>query len=64
MPVETTQSLPDYRGTDQSLDVARTDPAVLLDVLSTKIRTIPGVRSTDSFTYLQLRKQTYAWGTR
>lgn len=29
-----------------------------------RIRTIPGVVSTESFVYLKLRKQTYSWGTR
>ena len=36
----------------------------LLDVLSTRIRTLPGVRSTETFVYLHLRKQTYSWGVR
>ncbi|MGH3425858.1 MAG: Lrp/AsnC family transcriptional regulator [Nocardioidaceae bacterium] len=36
----------------------------LLDVLSTRIRMLPGVRSTETFVYLKLRKQTYAWGVR
>jgi Lrp/AsnC family transcriptional regulator, regulator for asnA, asnC and gidA len=36
----------------------------LLDVLSNRIRTIDGVRRTESFVYLKLRKQTYAWGVR
>ena len=36
----------------------------LLDVLSNRIRTISGVRSTESFVYLKLRKQTYSWGVR
>jgi Lrp/AsnC family transcriptional regulator, regulator for asnA, asnC and gidA len=36
----------------------------LLDVLSNRIRAIPGVRRTESFVYLRLRKQTYAWGVR
>lgn len=35
----------------------------LLDILS-KIRAIPAVRTTESFVYLKLRKQTYSWGTR
>ena len=29
-----------------------------------RIRAIPGVRSTESFVYLKLKKQTYMWGTR
>jgi Lrp/AsnC family transcriptional regulator, regulator for asnA, asnC and gidA len=36
----------------------------LLEVLSNRIRAIPGVLSTESFVYLRLRKQTYAWGVR
>lgn len=35
----------------------------LLEVLSKRIRNIPGVRRTESFVYLKLRKQTYSWGT-
>jgi Lrp/AsnC family transcriptional regulator for asnA, asnC and gidA len=36
----------------------------LLEVLSQRIRTLPGVRSTETFVYLKLRKQTYSWGVR
>lgn len=36
----------------------------LLHVLSTRIRTIDGVVSTETFMYLKLRKQTYSWGVR
>jgi Lrp/AsnC family transcriptional regulator for asnA, asnC and gidA len=36
----------------------------LLDLLNKRIRTIPTVRSTETFVYLKLRKQTYTWGTR
>jgi Lrp/AsnC family transcriptional regulator for asnA, asnC and gidA len=36
----------------------------LLTLLNDRVRTIPGVRSTETFMYLRLRKQTYAWGTR
>ncbi|RJL21783.1 Lrp/AsnC family transcriptional regulator [Bailinhaonella thermotolerans] len=35
----------------------------LLEILG-KIRAIPTVRTTESFVYLKLRKQTYSWGTR
>jgi len=35
----------------------------LLEILG-KIRAVPGVRSTETFVYLKLRKQTYSWGTR
>jgi Lrp/AsnC family transcriptional regulator, regulator for asnA, asnC and gidA len=36
----------------------------LIDLLNTKIRAMPGVLSTETFVYLQLRKQLYDWGTR
>lgn len=36
----------------------------LLELLSSKIRTVPGVVGTETFMYLQLRKQTYSWGVR
>jgi Lrp/AsnC family transcriptional regulator for asnA, asnC and gidA len=35
----------------------------LLELLN-RIRAIPSVRSTETFVYLKLRKQTYTWGTR
>ena len=34
----------------------------LLEILQ-KLRTVPGVVSTEAFVYLKLRKQTYSWGT-
>ncbi len=36
----------------------------LLEVLSTKIRALDNVVSTETFMYLRLRKQTYSWGVR
>ncbi len=36
----------------------------LLELLSKRIRAIPGIRSTESFVYLRLLKQTYSWGVR
>ena len=36
----------------------------LLSLISGKIRAIEGVVSTETFMYLQLRKQTYSWGVR
>ena len=36
----------------------------LLEVVNRKIRTLPGVRATETFVYLKLRKQLYNWGTR
>ena len=40
------------------------DDEHLLTLLNDRVRAIPGVRSTETFMYLRLRKQTYAWGTR
>lgn len=36
----------------------------LLQIISSGIRRIPGVLSTEALVYLRLRKQTYAWGVR
>jgi len=36
----------------------------LLKLLNDAIRSVPGVRDTETFVYLQLAKQTYTWGTR
>lgn len=36
----------------------------LLELISRKIRTVPGVESTETFMYLELKKQTYSWGVR
>jgi len=43
-------------------EVVCTDDEHLLEVISVKIRSLAEVESTDTFTYLQLRKQTYSWG--
>ncbi|WBQ05364.1 Lrp/AsnC family transcriptional regulator [Kribbella sp. CA-293567] len=36
----------------------------LLRVLSERVRSIPGVKGTETFVYLKLVKQTYSWGVR
>lgn len=36
----------------------------LLEFLNDSVRTLPGVRHAEVFTYLHLQKQTYSWGTR
>ena len=36
----------------------------LLELISTRIRVIDGVHSTETFMYLKLQKQTYSWGVR
>ena len=40
------------------------DDDALLELISGRIRTIEGVRTTETFVYLKLRKQLYNWGTR
>ena len=40
-----------------------TDDEHLLALLNEKIRSIDGVQSTETYVYLKLAKQTYAWGT-
>ena len=45
-------------------EVVCADDDHLLRVVSDQIRVIPGVRSTETFVYLKLSKQTYTWGTR
>jgi Lrp/AsnC family transcriptional regulator, regulator for asnA, asnC and gidA len=40
------------------------DDERLLHVLNDSVRSIAGVRATETFLYLQLAKQTYTWGTR
>lgn len=49
---------------DILIELVVEDDQELLEVLSTRIRSIPGVVSTESFMYLHLRKQTYSWGVR
>ncbi|MBB0229795.1 Lrp/AsnC family transcriptional regulator [Streptomyces alkaliphilus] len=49
---------------DLLVEIVCEDDDHLLEMISKRIRTLPGVRSTESFVYLKLRKQTYAWGTR
>ncbi|CAN5602996.1 Lrp/AsnC family transcriptional regulator [soil metagenome] len=51
-------------GFDLLAEVVCVSDEHLLDVLSNQIRMISGVRATESFVYLKLRKQTYAWGVR
>jgi Lrp/AsnC family transcriptional regulator for asnA, asnC and gidA len=49
---------------DLLLEIVCEDDADLLRLLNDTLRAIPAVRSTETFTYLHLEKQTYAWGTR
>ena len=45
-------------------EVVCEDDDQLLDLLTSRIRTISGVSSTETFVYLRLNKQHYNWGTR
>jgi Lrp/AsnC family transcriptional regulator for asnA, asnC and gidA len=49
---------------DLLAELVCTDDEHLLRLLNDQIRTIAGVVSTETFVYLKLAKQTYAWGTR
>ncbi|GAB3208225.1 Lrp/AsnC family transcriptional regulator [Marinactinospora thermotolerans] len=48
---------------DLLVEVVAEDDERLLEILN-RVRAIPTVTATESFLYLKLRKQTYAWGTR
>jgi Lrp/AsnC family transcriptional regulator, regulator for asnA, asnC and gidA len=48
---------------DVILEIVCEDDERLLDTVA-RIRSVAGVESTETFVYLGLRKQTYAWGTR
>ena len=48
---------------DLMMEVVCEDDEHLLTLLNDTVRSIAGVRSTETFTYLKLFKQTYAWGT-
>jgi Lrp/AsnC family transcriptional regulator, regulator for asnA, asnC and gidA len=49
---------------DILVEVVCEDDEHLLRLLAEQIRGLPGVRDTETFVYLKLAKQTYAWGTR
>ncbi|MBD0735523.1 Lrp/AsnC family transcriptional regulator [Streptomyces sp. CBMA29] len=49
---------------DLMVEIVCEDDDHLLDLVNKRIRALPGVRSTETFVYLKLRKQTYTWGTR
>jgi Lrp/AsnC family transcriptional regulator, regulator for asnA, asnC and gidA len=49
---------------DLLAEMVCTDDDHLLALLNDQIRTVPGVTATETFVYLKLAKQTYAWGTR
>jgi Lrp/AsnC family transcriptional regulator for asnA, asnC and gidA len=51
-------------GYDLLAELVCTDDDHLLVLLNDTIRAVPGVAATETFVYLKLAKQTYAWGTR
>ncbi|MGW7538839.1 Lrp/AsnC family transcriptional regulator [Amycolatopsis sp. NPDC054798] len=48
---------------DVLCEVLCADDDALLDVISNRIRTLPGVRTAETLVYLKLRKQSYQWGS-
>ena len=49
---------------DLLVEVVCESDEALFDLISDQIRRLPGVEGTETFMYLQLRKQTYSWGVR
>ena len=49
---------------DVLAEVVCENDAHLLELLTSRIRPLPGVTATETFVYLKLNKQLYNWGTR
>lgn len=49
---------------DILMEVVCESDAELIELLNTNVRQLPGVISTETFVYLELKKQQYDWGTR
>jgi len=49
---------------DLLVELVCNDDEHLLSILNNSIRTVPGVRDSETFVYLKLAKQTYSWGAR
>lgn len=49
---------------DLLAEVVCEDDDDLLTLITERIRSLPGVRTTETFVYLKLNKQHYNWGTR
>jgi len=47
---------------DVLCEVLCADDEALLELISHRIRTLPGVRTAETLVYLKLRKQSYQWG--
>src|ERR1700722_12402331 len=48
---------------DMLIEVVVEDDEGLLELLNEKIRKIDGVRTTETYIYLRIHKETYQWGT-
>ncbi len=51
-------------GYDLLAEVVAEHDEQLLEIVNRRVRAVPGVRHTETFVYLKLRKQIYTWGTR
>jgi Lrp/AsnC family transcriptional regulator for asnA, asnC and gidA len=49
---------------DLLVELVCEDDEHLLDVIDNGVRSVPGVRSTETFVYLRVEKESYQWGTR
>jgi Lrp/AsnC family transcriptional regulator for asnA, asnC and gidA len=49
---------------DIIIELVCEDDEQLISIVNGKVRAVEGVRSTETFMYLRLAKQTYAWGVR
>ncbi len=49
---------------DLLVELVCDDDEQLIQIVDERLRNVPGVRRVELFTYLDLKKQTYAWGTR
>jgi len=49
---------------DLLIEIVAESDEHLLEIVSSRIRTLPGIVATETFMYLKLRKQTYSWGVR
>jgi Lrp/AsnC family transcriptional regulator for asnA, asnC and gidA len=49
---------------DLLIELVCVDDDHLLHTIDESVRTIPGVRSTETFVYLKVAKENYQWGTR
>jgi Lrp/AsnC family transcriptional regulator for asnA, asnC and gidA len=49
---------------DVLCEVVCEDDAALLELVSRRLRALPGVTGAETLVYLELRKQSYQWGTR